>query len=100
MDIQTKNDYFFFLTIQSINILPRKFRSIQRFTEINLAGDIRYKMFPPLESGTITRHYTNQTVIFMSQKVRGLRYNCISRTSRTTSRPSPPKPFAVSIPAG
>lgn len=100
MDIQTKNDYFFFLRIQSINILPRKFRSIQRFTEINLAGDIRYKMSPPLESGTITRHYTNQTVIFMSQKVRGLRYNCISRTSRTTSRPSPPKPFAVSIPAG
>lgn len=48
MNIQTKNDYFsFFFFNNSIDILPRKFRSIQRFTEINLARDIRYKISPP-----------------------------------------------------
>lgn len=28
-------------------------------------------MVAPLESGTITRHYTNQTVIFMNRKSEG-----------------------------
>lgn len=73
---------------------------LENFTEINSLGDIRHKMFPPLESGTITRHYTNQTVIFMSRESEGWRYNCITRTSRTTSSPPPAKPFVVSIAAG
>lgn len=50
VDIQIKNDFFFFLSFfcnNSIDILPRKFRSIQRFTEINLARDIRYIKYTP-----------------------------------------------------